>query len=124
MSQVNVYFYKLNVGFPLEIYLSKGFIFIIETFLFCVHYKVDTVNISLKMPSMRARELSDVFNHSTKPHTKCQDEMSSLFILVMDGNIYLTTSVLCNCFLLIETFPSGGKTEIDKTQKPHKTERL
>lgn len=72
------------------------------------------------MPSMSTRELSDVFNHSTKPHTKCQDEMFSLFILVMDGDVYLTTSVLCNCFLLIETFPSGGKTEIDKTQKPHK----
>lgn len=73
---------------------------------------------------MRARELRDVFNHSTKPRTKCLDEMSSLFILVMDGNIYLSTSVLCNCFLLIDKFSSGGKTEIHKTQKSKKTQRL
>lgn len=92
-----------------------------ETLLFSILYKVDPLNIILKMLIMRAREFSDVFNHSTKPRTKCQDEMSSLFILDMDGNIYLSISVLCNCFLLIETFLSGGKTEIHKTQKSKKT---
>lgn len=77
--------------FPVEMYLSKGFIFFTETLLSSVVYKVGPSNIILKISQMRDREFSDVSSHrtkhNTKPTTKCQDEVSAPFILVVDGII-------------------------------------